>query len=263
MANSYSISLLGVMDRLWFHQIILFSEPTSLLSKNLQSPELVSQNVLQNDPSPDTDTDTDPDPETDPSPTTTIKQSIEADNERKEVKEKERPTRANQVTSKARSQSSSPSKQKRPKTTNLRFSNSMILPQTKSPWELELEEVKGFMDLGFTFKKEHLSPRMMSVVPGLQRLNKGYDINDLQNRSIDDATASSEECDCEVVSTDDDEIEEEMRGVTRPYLSEAWSSSPLLNLRIPRVSTAADMKKHLRFWARTVATVIVQESWER
>ncbi|KAK6943773.1 hypothetical protein RJ641_024875 [Dillenia turbinata] len=256
MSDSYSICLVRVMDRLWFHQIILFSEPTSLLSKILQIPELVSQNLVENNPSPD------PDPN--PSPTTTIKQSIEANNERKEVKRKERPTRANHVTSKARSQPSSPSKQKYPITTNLRHSNSMILPKTKSLWELELEEVKGFMDLGFTFKKGNLSPRMMSVVPGLQRLNKGYGINGLNNKSSDDAIASCEECDCEVVTKDDDEIEEEMRGVTRPYLSEAWlirrPDSPLLNLRVPRVSTAADTKKHLRFWARTVANVIAQES---
>jgi hypothetical protein len=36
--------------------------------------------------------------------------------------------------------------------------------------ELEFDEVKGFMDLGFQFKKEYISPRMISVVPGLQRL---------------------------------------------------------------------------------------------
>ena len=112
----------------------------------------------------------------------------------------------------------------------------------RSSLELELEEVKGFMDLGFEFSKEHLSPRMMSVIPGLQRL--------------------------EVVLQEDEERGEggETEGDVRrrPYLSEAWlikrPDSPLLNLRLPRVSAAADMKKHLRFWARTVASVIQQES---
>lgn len=45
----------------------------------------------------------------------------------------------------------------------------------KTLGELELEEVKGFMDLGFIFKKENLSPRMMSLVPGLQRLGEYKD----------------------------------------------------------------------------------------
>ena len=111
----------------------------------------------------------------------------------------------------------------------------------RSLGELELEEVKGFLDLGFTFKKEHLSPRMMSLIPGLQRLNSPN-----KNKV-------------------GEEDEEERSGlVSRPYLSEAWlikrPSSPLLNLKVPRVSEASDMKKHLRFWARTVASELQQES---
>ena len=39
----------------------------------------------------------------------------------------------------------------------------------KTLGELELEEVKGSVDLGFVFKKENICSRMMSVVPGLQR----------------------------------------------------------------------------------------------
>ncbi|KAE8717000.1 putative Peroxidase 21 precursor [Hibiscus syriacus] len=86
------------------------------------------------------------------------------------------------------------------------------------------------MDLGFTFTKEHLNPTMIRVVPGLLRL--GFE-------------------------------QEKKRVVVRPYLSEAWlikrPDSPLLNLR-PRVYAAADMKKHLMFWARIVASVVRQES---
>ena len=121
----------------------------------------------------------------------------------------------------------------------------------RSLGELELEEVKGFMDLGFIFKKEYLSPRMMSVVPGLQRLNR-------QNIYLRDSN----------VAGDHDELirkqeEDEEKGIPRPYLSESWlikrPDSPLLNLRVPRVSVAADMKKHLKFWARTVASEIQPE----
>lgn len=107
--------------------------------------------------------------------------------------------------------------------------------------ELEMQEVKGFMDLGFVFKKEHLSLRMASIVPGLQRLGQHMSIR--KNAQTD---------------------EEGNREIVRPYLSEAWlikrPDSPLLNLRVPRVYAASDMKKHLRFWARTVASEIQQES---
>lgn len=104
-----------------------------------------------------------------------------------------------------------------------------------------MKEVKGFMDLGFIFKKEHLNPRMVSVIPGLQRLGQDTSIR---------KTAEGDE--------------EGRREITRPYLSEAWlikrPDSPLLNLRVPRASAASDMKKHLRRWARTVASEIQQES---
>lgn len=115
-------------------------------------------------------------------------------------------------------------------------------------WELEQEEVKGFMDLGFKFQREHLSRRMIAVIPGLQRLGGG---------ELSYATQSTNYYEIE-------EEEEEKRLALRPYLSEAWPikrpDSPLLNLKMPRVSASADMKKHLWLWARTVAYVIHQES---
>lgn len=130
----------------------------------------------------------------------------------------------------------------------------------RSLGELELEEVKGLMDLGFTFKKENLNPRMMSLVPGLQRLGVGRHRHSKkrQNSSDDDDVV-------EVVAAKDDGGGDEEVEVARPYLSEAWlikrPDSPLLNLRLPtRVSSAADMKKHLKSWARTVASEIQQES---
>ncbi|XP_039068359.1 uncharacterized protein LOC120214550 [Hibiscus syriacus] len=127
------------------------------------------------------------------------------------------------------SSSSSPPTQKRDKSINNRCKPRKST-SFRSLKDLELEEVKGFMDLGFTFTKEHLNPTMIRVVPGLLRL--GFE-------------------------------QEKKRVVVRPYLSEAWlikrPDSPLLNLR-PRVYAAADMKKHLMFWARIVASVVRQES---
>lgn len=119
---------------------------------------------------------------------------------------------------------------------------------------MELEEVRGFMDLGFVFTKEHLNARMISVIPGLLRL--GFSRTKRIHNEVN--------ADPDQLSKDDDIEQEEKRGVIRPYLSEAWlikrPDSPLLNLRVPRVSAAADMKKLLKFWARTVASVVQQGS---
>lgn len=164
--------------------------------------------------------------------------------------------------SRARSFSSSPASKKPAKNRGL-LGAVKSLPKTmncKSLWELELEEVKGFMDLGFKFKREHLSPRMITVIPGLLRLEGGYNINGQKTQFLDSTDKSAD-------NYKDDEIEdeeEEERGVVRPYLSEAWlikrPDSPLLDLKMPKVLASADMKKHLWNWARTVAYVIQQES---
>ncbi|KAI9121977.1 hypothetical protein K1719_006666 [Acacia pycnantha] len=80
--------------------------------------------------------------------------------------------------------------------------------------ELELEEVKGFMDLGFIFKKENVCARMMNVVPGLQRLSMHH--NNEDKELIDASKAIS---------------------IKGPYLSEARlikrPDSQRLNLKIP------------------------------
>ncbi|KAK7259921.1 hypothetical protein RIF29_25536 [Crotalaria pallida] len=87
---------------------------------------------------------------------------------------------------------------------------------------------------------------MISVVPGLQRLG-------LHQKLIDDATET-------VPDNDNNEAKEEKRDIKRPYLSEAWvikrPDSPLLSLRIPKPCSAANMKKHLQLWAKTVASEI-------
>lgn len=156
------------------------------------------------------------------------------------ISQKERSTRLHLIRNRSDSSSSPSTQSCTSKNVRRRLHKTM---SCKTLGELELEEVKGFMDLGFIFKKENLSPRMMSLVPGLQRLGEIK----------------------EAVKDDESEEEEgkEKRVVRRPYLSEAWfikrSDSPLLNLRMPRASTADDMKKNIRFWARTVASAVVQQ----
>lgn len=119
--------------------------------------------------------------------------------------------------------------------------------------EIELEEVKWFMDLGFRFNKEYLSPRMMSVLPGLQRVKLHQVAKDGDDNDDDGDDENDQE--------DDEDYE---KRVMRPYLSEAWlmrrPDSPLQHLRMPRITAADDdMKKRLRFWAKTVASAIQQE----
>ncbi|XP_031253566.1 uncharacterized protein LOC116111532 [Pistacia vera] len=231
------------MDHLWFHHIILLSEPTSLLVPKTHSPtpnpSLLSAPLDIQDQEKSSAS----------SPVSPLVEDCNDEAKEKEEALKERPTRLNIIAGRARSHSSSPLTKKRPR--NLRRSGSMIVGQKwmscRSLWDLELEEVKGFMDLGFVFKKEHLNPQMISVIPGLQRVGS---YKNKHNSEIGK----------------DDEIEqaayEHERGIMRPYLSEAWlikrPDSPLLNLRIPRVIAAADMKKHLKSWAKTVASEVQQ-----
>ncbi|XP_015900929.3 uncharacterized protein LOC107434033 [Ziziphus jujuba] len=264
MASSdYFLSLLGAMDRLWFHQIILLSHPTPLIfPQSIQPAQPFTDSFPSPSPSPslslspldDEELSSEFSPVGDEEnfsglpPNSTLKDDSNCeeevdddddddddDDEEEEEEEctnqKQRPTRSNFTSPLAENM-------KDPRYSRRRLQKSM---SCRTMGELELEEVKGFTDLGFIFKKEHMSPRMMSLLPGLQRLgvNKNKEKTD------------------EIVGI---EAEEKRDTITRPYLSEAWlikkPNSPLLNLRIPKVSAAADMKKLLRFWARNVASEI-------
>ncbi|KAK8936167.1 hypothetical protein KSP39_PZI013764 [Platanthera zijinensis] len=116
--------------------------------------------------------------------------------------------------------------------------------RSKSLSELEFEEVKGFIDLGFTFSDAEASdPWLISILPGLQRL-KAADEGD----SLPAVFPAME---VPVV-------------VTRPYLSEAWDAAEeeemswvLRNWRIPAQSEGVVMKDHLRFWAHAVASAVL------
>ncbi|XP_023554329.1 uncharacterized protein LOC111811624 [Cucurbita pepo subsp. pepo] len=107
---------------------------------------------------------------------------------------------------------------------------------SKSLSDLEFEELKGFMDLGFVFSEEDKkNSSLASIIPGLQRLGK---------------------------KTEEEEGIES--GVSRPYLSEAWKAveeeeekRSLMKWRVPDLgATEMDMKDHLKFWAHTVASTV-------
>ncbi|KAK7359193.1 hypothetical protein VNO77_01143 [Canavalia gladiata] len=112
--------------------------------------------------------------------------------------------------------------------------------ESKSLSDLEFEELKGFMDLGFVFLEEDKDSSLASIIPGLQRLGK---------------KGEEEEGDC------DEPV------IPRPYLSEAWDwevheydrrkkDNPLMNWKIPAMNNETDMKDTLRWWAHTVASTV-------
>ncbi|KAL2554455.1 uncharacterized protein Fot_08074 [Forsythia ovata] len=232
-AENCVICLLGAMDRLWFHQIILFSEPEETL---LPHSELSTKNSSNNN----SETSLITDQESSVISETAVSQDeLSSPESENETTPKERVLYAEKYWRNIRCIGSVRRLQKTMSCKNL--------------GELELEEVKGFMDLGFVFEKEKVSKRMMNLIPGLQRLQEyKYEEKDV----YDDHDHDDED--------EDEDEDEESRGIMRPYLSESWlirrPDSPLLNLRIPRASTAADMKKHLKYWARTVASSIQLES---
>lgn len=110
--------------------------------------------------------------------------------------------------------------------------------ESKSLSDLEFEELKGFMDLGFVFSEEDKDSSLASIIPGLHRLGKKEE---------------EDEEDCDELS------------VPRPYLSEAWEvyefnrrekESPLVKWKIPAMNNETDIKDSLRWWAHTVASTV-------
>ncbi|WOG86602.1 hypothetical protein DCAR_0205817 [Daucus carota subsp. sativus] len=104
---------------------------------------------------------------------------------------------------------------------------------SKSLSDLEFEELKGFMDLGFVFSEEDRDSSLVDIIPGLHRLGQ----------------ENSEENDEHVV--------------TRPYLSEAWEVMDeekrmyaLNNWRVPAAEDEIHMKDSLKRWAHTVASAV-------
>lgn len=111
---------------------------------------------------------------------------------------------------------------------------------SKSLSELEYDELKGFMDLGFVFSEEDKDSSLVSIIPGLQRLGKNNGSEQEKSKVLDGSTFK----------------------IARPYLSEAWEVcerkdvNPLMNWRIPALSNEVDMKDSLKWWAHTVASTV-------
>ncbi|KAL1560596.1 hypothetical protein AAHA92_10788 [Salvia divinorum] len=103
---------------------------------------------------------------------------------------------------------------------------------SKSLSELEVEELKGFMDLGFVFSDEDKDSRLVSIIPGLM-VREGEGMSETK--------------------------------ASRPYLSEAWErmeeeervvKNPMMGWRIPAFGNEMELKDHLRFWAHSVASTV-------
>lgn len=116
---------------------------------------------------------------------------------------------------------------------------------SKSLSDLEFEELKGFMDLGFVFSEEDKNSSLVSVIPGLQRLG--------MEKKREEKTEEEEQRRASV----DESV------VSRPYLSEAWEvagtredDNPLRNWMIPASSDEMDVKDNLRWWAHAVASTV-------
>ncbi|KAL8032418.1 hypothetical protein ABFX02_13G094300 [Erythranthe guttata] len=107
---------------------------------------------------------------------------------------------------------------------------------SKSLSELEFEEVKGFMDLGFVFSEEDkLDSSLADIIPGLQKLGQ------------------KKKMDCNLSDVHQQNVHEEHERA-RPYLSEAWERENeerelLMNWS---VGNEIDMKDSLKWWAHSV-----------
>ncbi|KAL9236849.1 hypothetical protein vseg_011472 [Gypsophila vaccaria] len=122
---------------------------------------------------------------------------------------------------------------------------------SKSLSDLEFEELKGFMDLGFVFSEDDKDSILGSIIPGLQRLNT-------KNSNI---TINSN-----VTINSNSKVTINSNGVVRPYLSEAWevlekkrreNINGVIKWKVPPVSNnQIDMKGYLKSWAHVVASTI-------
>ncbi|XP_047964724.1 uncharacterized protein LOC125209160 [Salvia hispanica] len=125
---------------------------------------------------------------------------------------------------------------------------------SKSMSQLEFEEVKGFIDMGFVFSEEAKDDRaLVEIVPGLQKLGQRTECGEPETeeeRRRRRRRRRSEEA-------------SRMRG--RPYLSEAWEfyeeeERRLMKWRVPLPLPAAtnemDIKDSLKSWAHTVASAV-------
>ncbi|KAI3916453.1 hypothetical protein MKW92_005910 [Papaver armeniacum] len=123
------------------------------------------------------------------------------------------------------------------------------MKSNKSLSDLEFEELKGFMDLGFVFSEEDKNSSLVSIIPGLQRLGKNENHN-TEAQEEEGKLGTGEKNNSKSV---------------RPYLSEAWAVLDnkrkeeellLINWQVPKLDSEIAMKFHLRNWAHTVASAV-------
>ncbi|KAI3884070.1 hypothetical protein MKX03_036034 [Papaver bracteatum] len=127
------------------------------------------------------------------------------------------------------------------------------MKSSKSLSDLEFEELKGFMDLGFVFSEEDKNSSLVSIIPGLQRLGK-------KDNLITEAQEEEDKSLKPARGEDNKSV-----NIQRPYLSEAWAvldnktkeeELPLINWQVPKLDNEIAMKYHLRNWAHTVASAV-------
>ncbi|MCE3049285.1 hypothetical protein HAX54_044520 [Datura stramonium] len=118
---------------------------------------------------------------------------------------------------------------------------------SKSLSELEYEELKGFIDLGFEFSEDDVNSSLVEIIPGLQKFRKNRDTDDDQQKM--------------------NFFEKSNQSRARPYLSEAWGvlekkkkKNPLANWKVPETSSEIDIKHSLKWWAHTVASSVKQQN---
>nr|XP_017245792.1 PREDICTED: uncharacterized protein LOC108217474 [Daucus carota subsp. sativus] len=120
---------------------------------------------------------------------------------------------------------------------------------SKSLSELEFEEVKGFMDLGFVFSEGDKNSSLVKIIPGLQRFGEV------------DKEKEEKENGSKKINGGDKSL------IRRPYLSQAWEIMEYRRRKEPaeklkwKINAAVldnemDMKNHLKFWAQSVASAV-------
>lgn len=100
--------------------------------------------------------------------------------------------------------------------------------------ELEFQDLKGFIDVGFVFSEEDMDLSLASMIPGLQRLGR--------------------------VNGKKEEDGDEKYGISGPYLSEVWGVIDQRKLKNPLMDwrSISDLRNKIdiRGWAQTVASSV-------
>uniref|UniRef100_A0A803N2R0 Uncharacterized protein n=1 Tax=Chenopodium quinoa TaxID=63459 RepID=A0A803N2R0_CHEQI len=123
---------------------------------------------------------------------------------------------------------------------------------SKSLSDLEFEELKGFIDLGFVFSEEDKDSSLATIIPGLHRL-----------KNCSEQTREKDKDICSRTDTDNNNNSHDSSSISRPYLSEAWEElekkrreNYVFNWKVPAPENQVQMKDYLRFWAHTVASTV-------